>query len=195
MEAFSSLSKAAFGGLFSSPAYEEQIQAKYKALVEHPNTVSIHVRTGSRYKHEGEGFTFIGLDYYREAVKHFPEDSLFVVFGDRINWCKRHFGFCKNVVFIEGNDHILDLFLMSKMKHNIIGNSTFSWWGAYLNSDPNRTVIAPYPWSHRRVQIFPPDPPDGFFLPDWIVLPIDDEGQYPHDMSWYDLGSQSIDDV
>jgi hypothetical protein len=178
--------------LSPSPSYLQQIKEKYGDLIDHPNTVSIHVRTGSKHKHETEHFRFVGLDYYRRAVRLFPEDSLFVVFSDRIDWCKNHFGFCKNVVFIEGNDHILDLFLMSMMKHNIMGNSTFSWWGAYLNANPNKMTVVPFPWSHPNVHSFPPNPPVGYFLPDWIVLPVDLNGPYPKDMPYYK--TQSIDD-
>jgi hypothetical protein len=175
-----------------SPSYLQQIKEKYGDLIDHPNTVSIHVRTGSKHKHETEGFRFVGLDYYRRAVRLFPEDSLFVVFSDRIGWCKHHFEFCKNVVFIEGNDHILDLFLMSMMKHNIMGNSTFSWWGAYLNANPNKMTVVPFPWSHPAVHSFPPNPPVGYFLPEWIVLQVDLNAPYPKDMPNYK--TQSIDD-
>lgn len=175
-----------------SASYLEEIQIKYGDLLEHPNTVAIHVRASCKNKHETQGFTFVGMSYYQYAASFFPEDALFVIFSDRIGWCRHHFEFCKNVVFIEGNDHILDLFLMSMMKHNIIGNSTFSWWGAYLNANPSKTVIAPYPWNHPHLGLSPPNKKE-YFPPDWIILPIDDDVQYPEDMSTYSSYSLSLD--
>ncbi len=175
-----------------SSFYLTEIQQKYGDLLSHPKTVSIHVRTSCKRKHVEEGFHFIGMNYYQQAAKLFPDDSLFVVFSDRIDWCKHHFEFCKNVVFIEGNDHIMDLFLMSMMKHHIIGNSTFSWWGAYLNTNPEKTVVAPYPWNHLYSEPFPAHKKE-FFPPDWIILSIEKEADYPEDMYIYSPNSLSVD--
>lgn len=165
---------------------------KYADILAHPQTVSIHVRTLDKGQHDRKDFPFLGMEYYRNAVKLFPKDALFVVFSDRINWCKQHFqDICKNVVFIEGNDHIHDLFLMSMMKHNIICNSTFSWWGAYLNTNPDRVVVAPDQWMHPDRYRFPPPQPNDFYLPDWRIAKAI-IGKYPEDMTWYDDHSQSL---
>lgn len=122
----------------------------------------------------------------------FPEDTLFVVFSDRINWCKHHFSkLNKNIVFIEGNTHIQDLFLMSMLKSHIISNSTFSWWGAYLNTHPSKIVVAPNFWLNPRN--YPPPLPDTFYFPDWKTIEADYDAPYPEDMHWYDSHSQSRD--
>ncbi len=72
-------------------------------------------------------------------------DATFVFVSDDIEWCKRVFDNNKNV-FVENQPDVLDLFLMSKISHNIIANSSFSWWGAWLNENDEKTVTSPFHW-------------------------------------------------
>ena len=77
----------------------------------------------------------------------FPEDALFVVCSDNIPLCKKAFqDSSKNIKIIEEEHGYMDLFLMSLCHHNIISNSSFSWWAAYLNRNPNKIVIGPKKW-------------------------------------------------
>ena len=123
----------------------------------------------------------------------FPPESTFVIFSDRINWCKKHFpNLGKKVVFIEGNDPVEDLFLMSMMKHNIICNSTFSWWGAYLNQNAEKIVIAPVHWMHPDVDPFSELKSNEFYLPEWRVVSPNYSAPYPNDIT---LDDTSIDDT
>tara|TARA_R110002020_G_scaffold265980_3_gene480819 strand:+ start:869 stop:1672 length:804 start_codon:yes stop_codon:yes gene_type:complete len=122
------------------------INQKYKNFLEMENTVAVHVRRGdyltptlSQYHHTQD------KDYYRRAMKEFPEDYNFVFFSDDIEWCKVNFKE-KNFYFVEGEQDFIDLYMMSKMKNNIIANSTFSWWGAWLNKNENKKVIMPTKW-------------------------------------------------
>jgi hypothetical protein len=128
-----------------SDAVLEQIQSKYQDLLSKDNTVAVHVRTYSKQIHD-EGLHFVGMRYFEDTMNKFPEESTFVIFSDRIDWCKAKFPITfpdKQFIFIEGNDHIVDLFLMSLMRHQILSKSTFSWWGAYLNPNPDKIVFAP----------------------------------------------------
>lgn len=103
------------------------------------NSCSVHVR---RTDYVGNpGFAQLGSDYYQKATDYVDCDN-YIVFSDDIEFCKNKFsGFS----FIKC-DEATELFLMSQCKHNIIANSTFSWWGAYLNRNPEKIVIAPAEW-------------------------------------------------
>lgn len=173
----------------------ENIQSKHAELLEHPFTVAVHVRTFS--KQWADIIPFLGLDYYEKAMSVFPNEALFVVFSDRINWCKHHFAKIERpIIFIE-QDYIDDFILMSLMKHNIIANSTFSWWAAYFNKNPDKIVVAPshFMTPHALSTFESPDRPipTNPNMPDWITLDIDFNAPYPEDLCDYDSRSQSID--
>lgn len=169
----------------------DYLSEKYADLIAAPNTVGIHVRTADAKIHQV--IPFPGLTYYGLAIDCFPPDSLFVVFSDRINWCKKHFkkkfpG--RKFIFSEGNDHIQDLFLLSLMKHHIISNSTYSWWAAYMSSNPDQVVVGPQERFNPIFRI----PTNDFYLPEWIRIHNDMYADtYPEDMYWYDEKSQSLD--
>lgn len=167
------------------------LNKKYEELISAPNTVAIHVRTTSPQVHR-VAFPFPGLNYFALAIEQFSDDSIFVVFSDRINWCKKNFSERfpdKTFVFIEGNDHIEDLFLMSMMKHHILSNLTYSWWGAYLNQNPDQIVYVP----ERQAYDERSWPIEDFYLPEWKIIPYDfTKDPYPNDMFNYDKKSQSL---
>lgn len=180
--------------LLSVYAFSEDIlnylNAKYHDLIENPQTVGVHVRTYA--KRLNNFLKFAGMEYYRQALEKFPEDSLFVVFSDRIKWCQKHFTEAfpeRKFVFIEGNDHIQDLALYSLMHSHIICNSTYSWWGAYLCTHPEQKVYAPM-W-----YLLPPYKwvLEDYYLPEWEIIPYDfQHDPYPEDMYMYDEMSQSL---
>ena len=121
------------------------------SLISNTESVSVHVRRGDYIKN-AESNKFHGvcsLNYYYKAIEHIanlkPNIELFI-FSDDIEWCKNNFSFKYPVHFMETNDAYSDLYLMSKCKHNIIANSSFSWWGAWLNTNSNKIVIAPKQW-------------------------------------------------
>ena len=105
---------------------------------------SIHVRRGDYLLHPNH-HPFPGISYYENACKYFP-NSHFLIFSDDINWCKDNFHFISNKTFVENQNEIEDLLLMSFCNDNIIANSSFSWWGSYLNSNENKKIISPKQW-------------------------------------------------
>lgn len=160
------------------------LEKNYSELISSQNTVAIHVRTSMKKAHSK--MPFLGIGYVKDAIELFPKKTKFVVFSDRINWCKRHLSkLDADFTFIEGNNEVDDLILMSKMKHQVIANSTYSWWGAYLNENPEKKIIAPSITSIGA-------PTEHLYFPDWIQLPIQID-PYPVDMYDYDAYSQSID--
>jgi hypothetical protein len=86
------------------------------------------------------------LSYYEKSVSIIGEDKLYVIFSDDINWCKENLNFIKNKIFVTDNLDYQDMYLMSMCKNNIIANSSFSWWGAWLNKNTNKKVVYPYIW-------------------------------------------------
>ncbi len=176
--------------LAPTQSIEQKLLNKYGDLINKPNTIAVHVRTFSKHLHENKLHPFIGFEYYQKALEFFPKDSELVVFSDRINWCKMNFvkEFDRKMTFIEGNDNVEDLFLMSKMKHNIIANSTFSWWGSYFNQNQNKIVVAPKyaPYFDSKF------PLSDFYLNDWITLPVNVDSPYPVDMECYNDLFQSL---
>ncbi len=114
-------------------------------------SVALHVRRGDYVKEEsGEYIYFIGLDYYKKALETLEKkigDFELFVFSDDIEWARENISWPAN--FWDENDgetDYIDMFLMSQCDHNIIANSTFSWWSAWLNDNPNKQVIAPRRW-------------------------------------------------
>lgn len=121
----------------------DYINQKSLDLIQNCNSVSIHVRRTDYMKH------FVGEEYYYNAIQEILSKvnmPVFFIFSDDIKWCKSYFSQFSNVCYIEhntGKNSFLDLYLMSKCKHNIVGNSTFSFWASWLNTTKNKVTIFP----------------------------------------------------
>lgn len=117
------------------------------------NAVSLHVRRGEMASvkriHEWHGTC--SVEYYNEAIRKIGELSAnphFFIFSDDPAWVKKHITPPFPTIYVTGNlEHPEeDLYLMSMCKHHIIANSSFGWWGAWLNPRKDKTVIAPKKW-------------------------------------------------
>jgi hypothetical protein len=122
---------------------EDLIQTKYGDIL-NKNPISVHIRRGDYLSSAGAHPTCT-REYYNAAFELFPDGSNYLFFSDDISWCKENFA-GDNYHFSEGNEDFIDLYLMSKCSHNIIANSSFSWWAAWLNNNPNKRVISPRNW-------------------------------------------------
>lgn len=108
-------------------------------------TTAIHIRRGDYVKHPNHHPTQ-SLEYYLKAIELLKNDTdLFVIFSDDINWCKQNIKLEKSI-YIEDEKDYIELYLMSKCSNNIISNSSFSWWGAWLNENTDKKVIGPAKW-------------------------------------------------
>jgi hypothetical protein len=114
-----------------------------KSFINSENAISVHVR---RTDYLSTMHDIIDINYYKKAVDIIGEYDKMFVFSDDIPWCKDNFNF-KNMVFVENNDNVDDMWLMSMCRDNIIANSSFSWWGSLLNKNKNKKVIAPLKWT------------------------------------------------
>ncbi len=136
----------------------EYIRTKYSHVLSHPCTVAILIR--DQYEDPDCRLYFqYGKDFIQKALSFFPEKGiLFVVSGNRTEFAKQ----CipegiENVIFLEGEPHYIHFFLLSLCKHQVITNSTFGWWAAWLNQNPNKKVIAPLHWYTTLEPTFPQD--------------------------------------
>ncbi len=107
------------------------------------NHTAIHVRRGD-YLQLSREYVQLDMNYYRRAMQMIGS-KYYIIFSDDMAWCKANFG-GDNVIFSEGKSPVEDLALMLSCEHAIIANSSFSWWGAYLNKNPSKIVIAPHAW-------------------------------------------------
>ena len=157
------------------PRISEQLKTRFGKLLA-GRTCSVHVRRTDYL--ENSNFTDLAsTSYYEEAIGRLDEKTRFIVFSDDISWCKRLFH-GKRFIFIEGKSDICDiydLFLMARCQSHIIANSSFSWWGAWLNANPDKIVIAPAQWFAGEfanpAMSFAPGPPHTGFHSTKDLLP------------------------
>jgi hypothetical protein len=127
---------------------------------------SIHVRRGD-YLSSPNCHPQQPIDYFIEAVNIIGKDKTYLIFSDDLEGIKDMFDFIPNKIFYTSGKDWLDLYTMSMCGHNIICNSTFSWWAAYLNENRNKKVITTSYWfgpkyaDHDTSSLFPSD---------WIVI-------------------------
>lgn len=121
---------------------ENQLLDKYKVLSE--NAISLHVRRGDYVRVSPNNV--LSLDYYYNALECIDyKNSYILIFSDDLEWCKENFKKFEKVLFINENNFD-SMIMMSLCKNNVIANSSFSWWGAWLNDNENKIVISPNKW-------------------------------------------------
>jgi len=155
-------------GYFQSEKYFVDISDKLKNLYFAPSdevskiiktynfdsSLSIHYRRGGD-RHLGnmqEYFKDLEFEYYLKNIRYIcnkKQIKKIFVFSDDIDWCKKNIdnliptGYNLEVIFVENNKNYVDLFMMANCENNIIANSTFSWWAAWLNKNIEKIVVAP----------------------------------------------------
>jgi hypothetical protein len=111
------------------------------------NLTSVHIRRGD-YVKLNDYHSLLDIEYYNKSIELIGDGS-FIFFSDDIEWVKQNF-IGGNFYYSQYDNEILDLSLMSICDNNIIANSSFSWWGAYLNKNNDKKVIAPSQWFGPR---------------------------------------------
>ena len=131
------------------------------------NSVSVHIRRGD---YSSFGMTLIGEDYYKRAIEYISNEidsPVFYFFSDDENAAKsiaeKMNVVCRYMTNNINEDSYKDMFLMSHCQHNIIANSSFSWWGAWLNGNNEKVVIAPAMWDNQMPSFHPQ-------LNEWVLL-------------------------
>ena len=131
--------------LFRYEKAKRKIEACLYSNDKNIGVVSVHVRRGD-YMKLPEHHPFCGIKYYNKAMSEFRALGryMFYICSDDIGWCKDNIK-GNDVVYSE-NDALTDLAIMNLSDHNIIANSSLSWWGAWLNKNPNKIVLYPSVW-------------------------------------------------
>lgn len=160
---------------FTFLPFDETLNKDIAKKMSNENSVAIHFRKGKDYLHADlMGNGLCSVDYYLKAIEYIKnrvDKPVFYVFTDNPKWLKDNLPPFDYILVdwneVSGKRSFRDMQLMTYAKHNIIANSTYSWWGAWLNPNPDKIVIAPK-------QFF--NPINNFFLSsdivcdDWIAL-------------------------
>lgn len=135
---------------FTTP-FDEANAAMAKQIADAPVPVALHVRRGDYMA--GDSYAACPPDYYRRAVETLRDRSgaalTCFVFSNDPDWARDNLDLGQETVIVDLNTEAtghFDMHLMACCTHNVIANSTFSWWGAWLNDTPHRIVIAPRAW-------------------------------------------------
>lgn len=119
---------------------ERTIQSRFKHILD-KEVISIVVRRGD-YCKQPQYHPTCSMTYYKNAIRYFGQDKFYLIISDDIEWCKTKFK-GSNFYFADHISPVIDFYLQTYCSHNVISNSTFAWWGAWLNESPGKVVIAP----------------------------------------------------
>lgn len=125
----------------SASLYWEDVIEKFR---EGSTCVSVHVRRGD-YTLYPDHHPTCSKEYYDKAISSFGEESKFLIFSDDIDWCRENFNSDRFHIVDSGSPYV-DLKLITMCDHHINANSSFSWWGSWLNQKENKRVICPSNW-------------------------------------------------
>lgn len=143
------LKKERFVAAFDIPERKrKRYELEFGNWLSRPDVTAIHVRRGD-YLRLSHCHPFVGERYFINCLEYLPEVRDFLVFSDDIAWCKTFFRGTfpdRRFRFVEGMDLLDDFHLQSLCQNNIISNSSFSWWAAYLNRNPSKRILAPDKW-------------------------------------------------
>jgi len=155
---------------FKEPAAGKTLEV-LRRIEQTPMAVSLHVRRGD-YTLAAESHFAIDVGYNERAIaqmRALVPNAVFFVFSDDIEFCRTNLPQGLDAVFVDHNDSFTahdDIRLMSACRHHIIANSTFSWWGAWLDLRPEKIVLAPRLWQNRVDGYFPDLLPPAWTLVD-----------------------------
>ena len=144
---------------YTFPSFNCKQNEKLAEKILNKVTVSCHIRRGDYLK--DNAYNVCTADYYTKAIETINSEAkpeLYCIFSNDIQWCKDNIGTIigndKEIVFVDwnkGENSFRDMQLMSLCNHNIIANSSFSWWGAWLNNHTDKIVVAPKIWMNKPI--------------------------------------------
>jgi hypothetical protein len=140
-----------FSDVIQSELQPDVLTRKKLLSIVSDNSASLHIRRTDYVT--SNGFHPVqNIEYYNKALDIIGNYDQLLIFSDDINWCKENLNY-KKMIFIENMSSVENVWLMSLCKNNIIANSSFSWWGAWLNQNKNKTVVIPKNWFGNNVDL------------------------------------------
>jgi hypothetical protein len=146
-------------GAFAFPPHTDSRNIQLSNRLQSARAASCHIRMGDYLK--DPIMCVCSEDYYKRALDRLiaeKQPELFCIFSDDIQWCRENLSKYlpenSEVVFVDwnkGENSFRDMHLMSQCHYNIIANSSFSWWGAWLNNHDDKLVIAPTKWMNKPI--------------------------------------------
>lgn len=144
---------------FTFPKIDDKTNRDFVCALTKENAVACHIRRGDYLKEPN--MCVCTPSYYASSISKMNElvnPTMYCIFSDDMFWCRENvvdlIGVDKKIIFVDwnrGENSFRDMQLMSLCKHNIIANSSFSWWGAWLNKNPDKVVISPDKWLTKDV--------------------------------------------
>lgn len=149
--------------------FESKVFLAEKYKIDKTKSVSVHIRRGD-YVSDSQINATHGVcskEYYEKSISLMQskiKTPIFYFFSDDIEWVKKEFGDHADFEYLSSPNlqEYEELVLMSSCAHNIIANSSFSWWGAYLNKNPNKIIVAPKKWVNKKPDQHPNITPEGW---------------------------------
>jgi hypothetical protein len=150
----------------------ENQNAELAKHIDQVNAVSLHVRRGDFVNNPKTSAKhgLCSLDYYRAAIQHVAErvqQPHFFIFSDDMAWVQENLKIDFPCIYVQHNcgaESYNDMHLMSLCRHHIIANSSFSWWGAWLNLNMEKIVVAPQKWFAKEADV------QDLFSTGWVTL-------------------------
>lgn len=153
--------------LFNSDSIISEIKDLNQKAFADPIT-SVHIRRGD-YCTMPHKLPPVSRSYVRRAMGLFPKGTRYLFISDDLEYCRRYFQ-GDNIYYMEGSSILRDIFAPTLCSNNLISNSTFGWWGAYLNPNPDKKIVVPKPWFGKFAKNSKSDVAD--LIPEsWIQVP------------------------
>jgi hypothetical protein len=163
---FSTIKEEILDIFYFDALFNDKFKLTIKQIT-NPESVALHVRRGDYLTNKNH--LVLDLEYYEKAIKYLTiklKNPKIFIFTDDIDWCKLNLKINLPYHYIHGNKDWEELKLMTLCNHFIIANSTFSWWGAYLNKSLLKIVICPKIWfpesNYKNIE--------DIFIQNWIKI-------------------------
>ncbi len=157
--------------IFTFPNNLDKVNNSIIDEINHNNSISIHVRRGDFLLKQNNNHNTDLKEYYLKAINEsskFLKNPKYFIFTDDPSWVSENFILDHSHIIVDvnhGRKSFLDMYLMSLCKTNIIANSSFSWWGAWLNNAKDKVIYAPKNWFNDKSICT-----DDLFPKSWIIL-------------------------